>query len=52
MVEAVDKNEAIELAKAYADEECVGQLGEVVDAHEAGSNWVIDFRTHTRFGRV
>jgi len=47
MVEDVDKEEAIEIAKAYADEECVGELGEALDAHEADSNWIVDVRTHT-----
>lgn len=47
MVEDVDKEEATKIAKAYADEECVGGLGEVLDAHEAASNWIVDVRTHT-----
>lgn len=47
MVEDVDKDRAIEIARAYADEECVGELGEVLDAHKEAGDWVVDFRTHT-----
>lgn len=47
MVEDVVKDEAIEIAKAYADKECVGELGEILDTQEAGSNWIVAFRTYT-----
>lgn len=46
MVEDRDKDRVIEIAKAYAEEECVGEHGEVLDAHKEAGNWIVDFRTH------
>lgn len=43
----IGKETAIEIATDYADEECVGQLGEILEAHKADGNWVVEFRTHT-----
>lgn len=42
-----DTDAAIEAAKEYAKEECVGELGEVLDAKREENSWVIEFRTHT-----
>mgnify|MGYP005852717017 CR=1 FL=1 len=41
------KDTAIEIASDYADEECVGQLGEILDAYQEDSTWIVEFRTHT-----
>ncbi|WP_336000356.1 hypothetical protein [Halorientalis halophila] len=38
---------ATELAEAYADEHCVGELGDVLDVERAEGVWVVEFRTHT-----
>lgn len=43
----VDKNTAIEIATDYADEECVGQPGDILDVHKEDGNWIVEFRTHT-----
>ena len=31
----------------YANNECVGELGEVLDAKQENNTWIIEFRTHT-----
>jgi hypothetical protein len=48
--DAPDREAAIELAKGYADSECVGQFGEVTDVEETETEWRIEFRTHTLSG--
>jgi len=42
-----DAEAATEIAEAYADEECVGQLGDVVEVEDRESEWIVEFRTHT-----
>jgi hypothetical protein len=42
-----DPDTAIEIARDYADEECIGEVGEVVDARRENNNWIVEFRTHT-----
>lgn len=34
---------AIEVAKAYANEECVGELGEIIDARREESERIVKF---------
>ncbi|MFB6301467.1 MAG: hypothetical protein ABEH78_01195 [Haloferacaceae archaeon] len=43
----VDRERAIEIARDYADGECVGELGEVLDAAKENDLWIVEFRTHT-----
>jgi hypothetical protein len=31
----------------YANNECVGELGEVLDAKQENNTWIVEFRTHT-----
>lgn len=45
--EVPDADTATEFAEDYADEECVGQLGDVVEVADRDSMWVVEFRTHT-----
>lgn len=33
--------------REYADDECVGELGEVTDVTRDDSYWTAEFRTHT-----
>lgn len=42
-----DQEAAIELAKEYADSECIGQLGDVTEVEERETEWRIEFETHT-----
>ncbi|WP_152420654.1 hypothetical protein [Halorubrum tebenquichense] len=42
-----DQETASELAKEYADNECVGQLGDITDIEERDAEWQIEFETHT-----
>jgi hypothetical protein len=42
-----DPDRAIEIAKDYAADDCLGELGEVVDASKENSGWIVEFRTHT-----
>lgn len=42
-----DQEAAIELAKEYADSECVGQFGDVTEVEERETEWRIEFETHT-----
>lgn len=35
------------LARDYADENCVGELGEILDVRYEESVWRVEFRTHT-----
>ena len=42
-----NSEKAIEIAEAYADDECVGQLGDIVDVEERENEWIVEFRTHT-----
>lgn len=42
-----DAETAIDVATEYADAECVGELGEVIDARREENVWVVEFRTHT-----
>lgn len=43
----VDKEEVIEIAQDYADEECLGEFGGVLDAYKEEKGWIVEFRTHT-----
>ncbi|UOO96771.1 hypothetical protein MUK72_14580 (plasmid) [Halococcus dombrowskii] len=45
--EITDTDTAVEIAKDYADDECVGELGEILDARRENNDWIIEFRTHT-----
>lgn len=45
--ELVDSEGAIDAAKEYAIEECVGQFGEVLDVDRDGDDWSVRFRTHS-----
>lgn len=47
MGDEVDRDTAIEIAKNYADNECVGELGEVLNTEKEDSLWIVDFRTYT-----
>lgn len=38
---------AEDVAESYADEECLGTLGEVVDVTRNDDVWIVEFRTHT-----
>lgn len=38
---------AIETTRSYAEEECVGTVGEVIDVEHENPNWVVTFQTHT-----
>lgn len=42
-----DAEEATGIAEVYADEECIGQFGDVVEVADRDSRWVVEFRTHT-----
>ncbi|ELY35519.1 hypothetical protein C496_23121 [Natronorubrum tibetense GA33] len=41
------EDSAIEVAKGYANEECIGELGEIIDARREVNEWIVEFRTHT-----
>lgn len=43
----VDEETAIEIAETYADEGCVGELGEILAVTSSDANWIVEFRTHT-----
>lgn len=45
--DVVDADGAARIAREYANEECVGEFGEVLDVHDADGVWVVEFRTHT-----
>ena len=45
--EITDADTAIEIARDYADDECVGEFGEVLDTRQENNNWIVEFRTHT-----
>lgn len=45
--EIEDADRAIEVVRNYADDECVGEFGEVLDARQENNNWTVEFRTHT-----
>lgn len=38
---------AEDVAREYADEDCVGELGEVLDVQRDDTDWIVEFRTHT-----
>lgn len=42
-----DEDAATEVATAYADEECVGTVGDVTAVRQTDSAWVVEFETHT-----
>lgn len=42
-----DKEAVIEIAEEYADTECVGEFGDIVEVDERENEWIIVFRTHT-----
>ncbi|MBX0323988.1 hypothetical protein EGH21_13195 [Halomicroarcula sp. F13] len=42
-----DADTAEALARTYADEECVGELGAEVSVERTDGGWVVEFRTHT-----
>lgn len=41
------EEEAVDVATDYADEECVGELGEILSVEEDDACWIVEFRTHT-----
>jgi hypothetical protein len=45
--EIEDPNTAIERAKEYAGDDCVGEFGEVLDVRQENNSWIVAFRTHT-----
>jgi hypothetical protein len=45
--EIEDADTAIEIVRDYADDECIGELGEVTDARRENKSWIVEFRTHT-----
>lgn len=45
--EVPNREVATEIAKEYADSECIGELGEVTDTEERDTEWVVEFQTHT-----
>lgn len=48
MADEVTNAETAEaIAAKYADEECVGTMGEVTDVKQEDSTWVVEFKTHT-----
>lgn len=40
-------DDAESIAEDYADEECVGTTGEVIDVTREDSAWIVEVRTHT-----
>jgi hypothetical protein len=42
-----DTDTAVEIARDYADDECVGEFGEVLEASRENHDWIVEFRTHT-----
>jgi hypothetical protein len=44
--EIEDADRAIEVVRDYADDECVGELGEVLDGTQENNSWIVEFRTH------
>lgn len=38
---------AIEIAREYAADNCVGEWGEVLDTRQEDKDWIVEFRTHT-----
>lgn len=42
-----DETDAIDVATTYADEECVGEPGDVLTVESEDSVWIVAFRTHT-----
>lgn len=48
--EVTDKDSAVEVARDYADEECVGQFGDATDVSRDDGVWVVEFETHTYSG--
>ena len=45
--EIEDPDTAIEIARDYAADDCVGELGEVLDVRQENKRWIVEFRTHT-----
>lgn len=45
--ELLDREGAIDAAREYATEECIGQFGEVIDVERDNDDWSVRFRTHT-----
>lgn len=45
--EITDTDTAVEIARDYAVDECVGEFGEVLDARRENNNWIVEFRTYT-----
>lgn len=45
--EVRDGEQASALAREYADDDCVGELGEVLDVRREDGVWIVEFRTHT-----
>jgi hypothetical protein len=42
-----DRETAIELAKEYAESECVGQIGDSIDVEERDMTWIVKFQMYT-----
>lgn len=47
--EVRDTETAIKIAEEYADNECVGEFGEIGETREKNNQWIVEFRTHTFF---
>jgi UDP-N-acetylglucosamine transferase subunit ALG13 len=43
----VDKETATKIATEYADEECIGEFGKILDTFRENNAWIVEFRTHT-----
>ncbi|MFB6140818.1 MAG: hypothetical protein ABEJ26_10335 [Halosimplex sp.] len=42
-----DEATAVDVAREYADEECVGQFGDVLAVDESDGVWTVELTTHT-----
>lgn len=45
--EVDERDAAADLVTEYADEKCVGELGEIQSVEQEESCWIVEFRTHT-----
>lgn len=41
-----DSDTAIDIARQYADDECVGEPGDIVDVTEQDNEWAVEIETH------
>ena len=47
MEEVDDTETAIEVARDYATDDCIGEFGEIMDVRQENETWIVEFRTHT-----